>query len=356
MKVVSTEALTKLIQLVKSAFIKVDDVVEVTEIETETPSEITLAAVATSGDYNDLSNKPTIPSEVTESTVSGWGFTKNTGTVTSVNNVSPVNGNVTLSIPTVPTNVSSFTNDAGYITSSALNPYVLSADLATVATSGSYNDLSNKPTIPAAQVNSDWNATSGVARILNKPTIPTVNNATLTIQKNGSNVATFTANASSNVTANIRVPNTVSSVSSSSTNADAVGAKLFYDTVGDIETALHAINSGSNSVNLSWYGVDTWTNSITINNEIVVSDESVPSSETLIGSYSKGSEVVLVFAWERQDSINTTYKLFINDTYITSATYPSPRIEYTFTLTEDTVIRLVAESSTPTPPTPPMPS
>lgn len=71
--------------------------------------------------------------------------------------------------------------------------------------------------------------------------IPTVNNATLTIQKNGSNVATFTANASSNVTANISVPNTVSSVSSSSTNADAVGAKLFYDTVGDIETLINAL-------------------------------------------------------------------------------------------------------------------
>ena len=34
--------------------------------------------------------------------------------------------------------------------------------------------MSNKPTIPAAQVNSDWNASSGVAQILNKPTIPTV--------------------------------------------------------------------------------------------------------------------------------------------------------------------------------------
>lgn len=42
-----------------------------------------------------------IPTQVTESTVSGWGFTKNTGTVTSVNNVSPTNGNVTLSIPVV---------------------------------------------------------------------------------------------------------------------------------------------------------------------------------------------------------------------------------------------------------------
>lgn len=35
--------------------------------------------------------------------------------------------------------------------------------------SGDYNDLSNKPVIPAAQVSSDWNATAGVAQILNKP-------------------------------------------------------------------------------------------------------------------------------------------------------------------------------------------
>lgn len=34
--------------------------------------------------------------------------------------------------------------------------------------------IKNKPTIPAAQVNADWNASSGVAQILNKPTIPTV--------------------------------------------------------------------------------------------------------------------------------------------------------------------------------------
>lgn len=46
--------------------------------------------------------------------------------------------------------------------------------LATVATSGSYNDLSDKPTIPAAQVNSDWSAVSGAAQILNKPTLGTL--------------------------------------------------------------------------------------------------------------------------------------------------------------------------------------
>lgn len=65
----------------------------------------------------------------TESTVSGWGFTKNAGTVTSVKVGStaynPSSGVVSLpAYPTVPTNVSAFTNDAEYITSSALNSYL----------------------------------------------------------------------------------------------------------------------------------------------------------------------------------------------------------------------------------------
>ena len=46
--------------------------------------------------------------------------------------------------------------------------------LSTVATSGSFNDLTDKPTIPDAQVNSDWNASSGISQILNKPTLSIV--------------------------------------------------------------------------------------------------------------------------------------------------------------------------------------
>lgn len=42
--------------------------------------------------------------------------------------------------------------------------------LAAVALTGAYGDLSGRPTIPSAQVNSDWNASSGVSQILNKPT------------------------------------------------------------------------------------------------------------------------------------------------------------------------------------------
>jgi hypothetical protein len=48
------------------------------------------------------------------------------------------------------------------------------SSIAPVARTGNYNDLTNKPTIPAAQVNSDWNAVSGKAQILNKPNLATV--------------------------------------------------------------------------------------------------------------------------------------------------------------------------------------
>lgn len=52
-----------------------------------------------------------------------------------------------------------------------LDSAVQPGDLATVATSGDYDDLSNKPTIPAAQVQSDWAQTdsSAVDYIKNKP-------------------------------------------------------------------------------------------------------------------------------------------------------------------------------------------
>ena len=47
-------------------------------------------------------------------------------------------------------------------------------ELSSVATSGNYDDLLNKPTIPEPQVNSDWNSESGISQILNKPTLSIV--------------------------------------------------------------------------------------------------------------------------------------------------------------------------------------
>ena len=58
----------------------------------------------------------------------------------------------------------------------ALNGKADKSELSNVATTGDYNDLINKPIIPAAQVQSDWNQTDSTAKdfIKNKPTIPTV--------------------------------------------------------------------------------------------------------------------------------------------------------------------------------------
>lgn len=69
----------------------------------------------------------------------------------------------------------------------------LVSGLSTVATSGSYSDLSNKPTIPAP-----------------------ANNGMLDIQKNGTTVATFGANEATLITANIEVPTKVSELTNDS--------------------------------------------------------------------------------------------------------------------------------------------
>ncbi|WP_233873987.1 hypothetical protein [Paraburkholderia adhaesiva] len=47
-------------------------------------------------------------------------------------------------------------------------------NLATVATTGRYGDLTDVPEIPAAQVNADWDAAGGPAQILNRPDLATV--------------------------------------------------------------------------------------------------------------------------------------------------------------------------------------
>ena len=132
----------------------------VTLVGNKTAADLGFADVATSGDYNDLSNLPTL----------------------------------------------------GTMAAESANDYTKTSSLSPVATSGSYNDLNNKPTIPAAQVNADWNAKSGVAEILNKPNlatvatsgdyddlsnkpvIPTVNNPTITITQGGVTKGSFTLN------------------------------------------------------------------------------------------------------------------------------------------------------------------
>lgn len=135
---------------------------------------LALAEVASSGDYNDLINKPTsmvVPTKTSE-------LTNDSGFIT---------------VASVPAQVNSDWNSASG-KSQILNKPVLFSGSYTDLTgkptlfSGSYSDLTNKPilfdgtyasltgapSIPAAQVNSDWTATNGISQVLNKPVLSTV--------------------------------------------------------------------------------------------------------------------------------------------------------------------------------------
>ena len=100
------------------------------------------------------------------------------GIDTYVRTVNGSDGDVTVNKSTVGLGNVNNTSDANKPVSTAqAAALALKADassLSSVATSGSYNSLSDKPTIPAAQVQADWGAANGVAHILNKPNLAAV--------------------------------------------------------------------------------------------------------------------------------------------------------------------------------------
>lgn len=155
------------------------------------------AANGFSGNYGDLYNTPTVPTTTSE-------LVNNSGFITSSDIPALVNPdwNATFGPALILNKPTLFSGDYTHLANKPIFSTVAltgnyndlndKPNLATVATSGSYNDLLNKPSIPTdvgnlsndmgyitlsqmpAQVNADWNATSGTAQILNKPAIPTV--------------------------------------------------------------------------------------------------------------------------------------------------------------------------------------
>ena len=142
--------------------------------------------------------------------------------------------------------------DVSLNTSTKILTVTKNKTLATVATSGSYADLANKPTIP------------------------TVNNGKLTIQKNGSTVATFTANQSGSATANISVPTKLSDLSERSLGSLTSRGEEYLDwggparsgSISPVGAALSAehsanrlalINPNALTLEYSSDGGTTWT-------------------------------------------------------------------------------------------------
>jgi len=119
-----------------------------------------LATVATSGSYNDLIDKPTIPSiPVNDVKVDGSSVVNSSGVAE-------------ITLPAFTQVNSSWTE-----TDSSSPAYIQNKpSFAAVATSGSYTDLANKPTIPDAQVQSDWAETDSTSKayVANKPNLSTV--------------------------------------------------------------------------------------------------------------------------------------------------------------------------------------
>ena len=128
------------------------------------------AANSFSGDYNDLTNTPTIPTVPTNVSA----FTNDAGYIIGYTETDPqfnawdkdYNDLINKpQIPTVPTNVSAFNNDVPYLTSeqqilSISNDTIfltggsfVKLPAAAVGFSGDYNDLTNKPTIPTVPSN-----------------------------------------------------------------------------------------------------------------------------------------------------------------------------------------------------------
>lgn len=217
MKVVSTEALTKLIQLVKSAFIKVNDVVEVTEIETETPNEVELATVATTGAYSDLIGALTAGS--------GIDITNNVISVTSPTLTNTATGSNSLTLLGTPTS-EGFSINIGSGSSSHYSSIAIGFN---AASSGDRSIVIGSLASASADfaIQLGWGTNS---------------------EANSFYVSTgYSSNNWKMLGSNGKIPNARINVDSTPTqdSTNFVTSGTIYSVLGDIETALHAINSGS---------------------------------------------------------------------------------------------------------------
>ena len=201
--------------------------------ETYTQGEVNslLSAIVIPTKTSELTNDSNFVSDTDYATASKGGVIKVGSGLAITNGVlSTTGGGVADAVEwsnvlNKPSDVSYWTNDAGYITSADLP--TKTSDLTN--DSGFLTSYTETDPIysasPAAGITSSdissWNAKSDFSGSYNdltdRPTIPTVNNATLTIQRNSTSVGTFTANASSNKTINITVPTTVAELSDAST-------------------------------------------------------------------------------------------------------------------------------------------
>ena len=202
-----------------------------------------LSSVATSGSYNDLSNKPNIPSKTSQLTNdSDFVVSTNLATVASSGSYTDLSNK-----PTIPTKTSELTNDSNFVPSSSL---------ATVATSGSYNDLSNTPTIPTktSDLTNDSNfvsfsslatvATSGsYTDLSNTPTIPTVSDYSASLLSSGWNGSSAPYTQTVSVQGILATDTPIVDVVLDSNTSTAISQNNSWAFVSKIETTANSITA-----------------------------------------------------------------------------------------------------------------
>lgn len=137
-----------------------------------------LSDVAYSGDYDDLINKPSFPTNTSDLINDGEDGINKFITALDLSTYLKSGDNVSELVNDAGylgsgDNVSSLVNDAGYLTSVSWGDIGGSQSLIEVggfSNSVGYITLADVP----SQVQTDWNASTGLAQILNKPTLATV--------------------------------------------------------------------------------------------------------------------------------------------------------------------------------------
>jgi hypothetical protein len=151
--------------------------------------------------------------------------------------------------------------------------------LSRVAISGSYVDLTNKPTIPEFQINSDWSAVSGLAQILNKPTIPT----STTQLTNNSGFLVNSNNLSD--LSNVVVARTNLGLGTLSTQSGTFSGTSSGTNTGDETTSTIQSKLGIVSTTTSGYLTSTdWTTFNNKQNALTLTTSETSGAAVLIGS------------------------------------------------------------------------
>ena len=135
-----------------------------------------LSEVASSGSYDDLIDKPDLSGYATDAELSDGLATKQ-DTLTAGSNITIQNNVISANAESQVNADWNATSGVAEILNKPTIPVVPAMKDLVAGANVTITESSSSVTISAAgsaQVNADWNATSGVAEILNKPTIPVV--------------------------------------------------------------------------------------------------------------------------------------------------------------------------------------